>query len=371
MKCKLSVLMTFSDKEIVAQKENGIVTITLHRPEALNALTLEMIRLLSSGLRRWEDEDDVRAIIFRGAGDKAFCAGGDVKAAYELGMRYRKGIADERLMTLFFGEEYRLNRQLFHYKKPTFALMNGITMGGGFGIAGPCRYRLASEKTRFAMPETNIGFFTDVGSAWFLNRSPGQTGTYLGLTGNAIGPADTLQCGFATHLVPAARLDECAAAIEKTLRADASPAMLEKTLSSFTVLPDDSTAELAKNRDIIDRCFGHVSVEDIIAALEKESDPWAQAARRTLEARSPTSLKIVLSHLRRSKNEDFDTIIARDFVLAQHFMKGLDFYEGVRAALIDKDKTPRWSPARLSDVSAQYVDSYFSPTGFGLGERAA
>lgn len=363
--------MTFTDKEIVAQKENGVVTVTLHRPEALNALTLEMIRLLSSGLRRWEQEDDVYAIILKGAGDRAFCAGGDVKAAYELGMRYRKGMADERLMTLFFGEEYRLNRQLFHYKKPVFAFIHGITMGGGFGIAGPCRFRIATEKTVFAMPETNIGFFTDVGSTYFLNRCPGETGTYLALTGNSIGYADTLRCGLATHMIPSEALAECAAAIEKTVQKDPSPTALENAIAPLTAQPDPAAEELAAHRDIIDRCFVPDSVEDIITALKNEPDSWALAAAQTLEKRSPTSLKIVLSHLRRAKNEDFDTIIARDFILAQHFMKGLDFYEGVRAALIDKDKSPRWSPARLDDVSPEYVESHFSPTGFHLGERAA
>lgn len=363
--------MPFKDKEITARKNDGVVTVTLNRPEALNALTLEMVRLLSAALARWERDADVNAVIITGAGDRAFCAGGDVKAAYTLGMDYRRGETSERSMTLFYAEEYRMNRQLFHFKKPLIAFMDGITMGGGFGVAGPCRFRVATEKTRLAMPETNIGFFTDVGSAWFLNRCPGEAGTYLALTGNAIGGADALWSGLATHYMPQSSLASCADAIEKTAKdKNATAESFASVLSKFSQSPVDA-GDLQKNRDCIDRCFRHDSVEAILAALAAEKSEWAGRTAATLESRSPTSMKVTLSHLRKAKAEDFDTIIARDFTLAQHFMKGLDFYEGVRAALVDKDKNPRWTPARLPDISDKDVARHFLPAGFTLDERAA
>lgn len=353
--------MLFNDKELIAQKENGIVTVTLNRPEALNALTLEMIRLLSAALTRWEKDDAIRAIIFKGAGDRAFCAGGDVKAVYAVGMQYRRGLADERSISLFFAEEYRLNRQLFHYKKPLFALMDGITMGGGFGIAGPCRYRIATEKTILAMPETIIGFFPDVGSTWFLSRCPGEAGAYLALTGNSIRTGDAVWSGMATHFIPSGSIPGFIEALEEDI---------EDGLKQFSAAPDRK-GEAQENRQCIDECFGHYTVEDILAALHKNKSAWAKGTAATLESRSPVSLKVSLAHLRRAKAEDFDTIIARDFILAQHFMKGHDFYEGVRAALVDKDKLPQWVPARLSDVTEAEVDKYFHPAALELDERAA
>ena len=353
--------MPFNDKELTAQKENGIITVTLNRPEALNALTLEMIRLLSCALARWETDDTVKAVIFKGAGDRAFCAGGDVKAAYAVGMQYRRGLADERSISLFYAEEYRLNRQLFHYKKPLLALMDGITMGGGFGIAGPCRYRIATERTVLAMPETIIGFFPDVGSTWFLSRCPGEAGAYLALTGNSIRADDATWSGLATHLISSGSIHGFTKALEKDV---------ESCLKQFSIAPD-TKGDLQENRTCIDECFGHATVEGIIAALKKNRSDWAQKAAATLESRSPVSLKVSLAHLRKAKMEEFDTIIVRDFILAQHFMKGHDFYEGVRATLVDKDKVPQWAPARLSDITEAEVEKYFHPAALGLDERAA
>jgi enoyl-CoA hydratase len=363
--------MPFADKELIARKENGVMTVTLNRPEALNALTLEMVRMLAAGLSRWEKDDSVKAIIFEGAGDRAFCAGGDIKASYNLGMQYRRGAVDENVLSIFFAEEYRLNRQLFHYRKPLFALMNGITMGGGFGIAGPCRYRIATEKTVFAMPETKIGFFPDIGSAWFLNRAPGKAGTYLGLTGNSINAADTLWSGMATHMTSSDFLPALKDALEKlAMKDDLSPAAIQKMLTGLSTSAADAGA-LQENSATTGRCFAHNSIEAIIEALAKECGPWAKTALDDIAQRSPTSLKVSLAHIRRAEGQDFDTIIARDFTLAQHFMKGHDFYEGVRAAVIDKDRTPRWEPESLSLVSQAEAEKYFLPTGFELDEMAA
>ncbi len=363
--------MPFSDKELIARKENGVITVTLNRPEALNALTLEMVRMLAAGFTRWEKDDSVKAIVFEGAGDRAFCAGGDIKASYNLGMQYRRGAVDEGVLSVFFAEEYRLNRQLFHYPKPLFALMGGITMGGGFGIAGMCRYRIATEKTVFAMPETKIGFFPDIGSAWFLNRAPGKAGRYLGLTGNMINAADTLWSGMATHMLPGAFLPALKDALEKlAMKNDLSPASIQKMLTGLST-PASGGGPLQDNSATIDRCFSFNTVESILESLSKDQSAWARETAADISQRSPMSLKVSLAHLLRAEGQDFDTVIARDFTLAQHFMKGHDFYEGVRAAVIDKDRAPRWEPESLSQITPSDVEKYFLPAGFELDGIAA
>lgn len=352
-----------SDAELAIETKGRLAFITLNRPDSLNALSLEMIRILSSALERWKDDGAVKAIVIQGAGARAFCAGGDIRAAYTNGMRYRRGETTEPVISLFFAEEYRLNRQMFHYGRPMIALMDGITMGGGFGIAAPCRYRIATERTVFAMPEVGIGFFPDVGSIWFLNRCPGQIGAWLALTGISIGPEDMIYSGLATHFAPASEL----ATLVDRLGGAENPATILAGLKA----PPPGRATLEENRAAIDRCFTGDTVEDILDALRKEGTPWADHTASVIESRAPISLKVTLAHLRRGKTEDFDAIISRDFIIAQHFLAGHDFYEGVRAAVIDKDRQPRWDPARLSDISTATVERYFVETGYGLDGRAA
>ncbi|MBI4030212.1 MAG: enoyl-CoA hydratase/isomerase family protein [Proteobacteria bacterium] len=326
--------------------------ILLNRPQALNALTMEMIRMLIIALENWATDDTVSSVLIEGAGDRAFCAGGDIKASYSTGMRYRRGRAvSERVLTLFYAEEYSMNRMMYHYKKPLISYMNGITMGGGFGVAGPCRYRIATEKTVFAMPETNIGFFPDVGGVWFLSRAPGQTGTYLVMTGNSIGPADMLYCGLATHYIPSGKWDRGAAAD------------IESFLSENAAAPERA-GELEQNRDVIDRCFAHGTAEEIVNALEAEKGEWPRMAAQVIRKRCPVSVKVALEHVRRAKDDSFDDVLRRDFLLAQRFMKGRDFYEGVRAAVIDKDRNPQWNPQRLEDITNEDLMRYFKPTGY-------
>lgn len=345
--------MVIDDIEIKSGVSGNVGHILLNRPQALNALTMEIIRMLTAVLESWRTDDAVSAVVIEGAGDRAFCAGGDIKACYATGMRYRTGRqVNDRVLTLFYEEEYVMNRMMYHYKKPLIAFMNGITMGGGFGVAGPCRYRIATEKTVFAMPETNIGFFPDIGGVWFLSRAPGETGTYLAMTGNSVGPADMLYCGLATHYMPSDKWDR-----------DAAAADIESFLNRNAGRPGDP-GELERNRGVIDRCFAHDTAEKIVRALESEDGAWAQTVAQTLRKRSPVSVKIALEHLHRAKGESFDDVLRRDFLLAQHFMRGHDFYEGVRAAVIDKDKNPRWLPARLEDVTEDEVNRYFRPTGY-------
>ena len=362
-----------NDTELVVQQEGPVVQVTMNRPAALNALSLEMIRLFSACLTRCAADDSVKAVFIKGAGGRAFCAGGDIKSAYTTGMSYRHGNADERVISLFFGEEYHLNRQLFHYKKPLFAFMNGITMGGGFGIAGPCRYRIASENTVFAMPEVGIGFFPDVGSTYFLNRAPGQAGAFLTMTGASVGAVDTLFCGFAGHYVPCGQQE----ALEHRLREviGDSPlnridSAIDEVLAGYGSLPEEPGV-IETNGEMIDRCFADDKVLDVIANLRKEESTWARKQADIIESRSPVSLKVSLAHLRMTRPMSFDEVTAQDFILAQHFVRGHDFYEGVRAVLVDKDNMPVWEPKTLDEVSNLMVQDYFHPTGMNLDEIAA
>lgn len=338
--------------ELIAGKSGSLALLTLNRPEALNALSLDMIRGMAVLLTQWAADDTVRAVFITGAGERAFCAGGDIKAAHALGLRYKKGEVDEALISQYFAEEYALNRQLFHYPKPLIAYMDGITMGGGFGVAGPCRYRIVTERTRFAMPEVGIGLFPDVGSVWFLNRCPGQIGAWLAVTGNTIGPADMMYAGLGTHILPAG----AAAAIGDRL---AEGGDIADTLDSMKADLPDRQADLETHRTLIDSCFRYDTVEDIVEALRDEGSAWARECARVIGTRSPLSLKVSLAHLRRAKGQDFDEVTDRDLTLAHNFMKGHDFFEGVRALVIDKDRQPRWDPPVLAAVSTAMVEDNF------------
>ncbi len=356
------------DNELVVQQDGPVVQVTLNRPDALNALSFEMIRILAAGLGSWADDEGVKAVFVHGAGDKAFCAGGDVKATYKTGMAFRRGGGNEDVISLFYGEEYQMNRQLFRFPKPIFAFMDGITMGGGYGVAGPCTYRIASEKTVFAMPEVAIGFFPDVGSVYFLNRCPGELGTYLALTGSSIGAADMLYCGLASHYVPSAKHHSCMSAVVGAL--ETGEGDIETVLAGFVEQPKPEGI-LQSKQSLIDRCFAGNDVPAIISALRESGDDWALAQADIISSRSPTSLKVSLAHLRRAADMDFDQVMAQDFTLAKHFMRGHDFYEGVRALLVDKDKQPKWEPKTLDSVTGEAVEGYFKSVGADLDEIIA
>jgi enoyl-CoA hydratase len=362
--------MIEDDRELRVAEQDGMALVMLNRPGSLNALTLEMIRILSAGLTQWEDNKKVKAVLVSGSG-RAFCAGGDIKAAYATGMDYRRGKGNEKIMALYYGEEYQMNLRLFHYKKPVIAFMNGITMGGGFGVAGPARFRVATEKTVFAMPEVGIGFFPDVGSAYYLNNCPGHAGAYLAVTGNSVGPEDMLYAGLATHFIPSGSLQECEDALcramsgLKSSKQGAGAEQVAEILESFSAAPSGESL-LEQNSDLIEKCFAHDSIMEILEALRWEDSDWAHETAKIILSRSPTSVVVSLEHLRRAHGQDFDTIIARDFTLAKHFLKEHDFYEGVRAAVIDKDKQPQWNPAKLEDITEKDIARYFSPVGGSL-----
>jgi enoyl-CoA hydratase len=352
-------------EEILLGHEGGIATLMINRPKALNALTLDNYRRFVPSLDAWAEDPSIHAVVVRGAGERAFCAGGDVRAVYEAG----RGINGDRdLPAVFFREEYELIRRIHHFPKPYIAIIDGITMGGGAGISVNGAYRIATERTLFAMPETAIGLFPDVGATRFLNRCPGHVGRYLGLTGARLEAADALYCGFTTHFVPHERVTELVEGLGRLAWETGSErGQIDAALTRFA--KDPGPAPLAALRSAIDRCFAGGTVEEILDALAAESIAggadagWAAEARAGLLTKSPTSLKITLRQLIIGRDYDLEAALALEYRLTQHVMAAHDFYEGVRAMLIDKDQDPRWRPATLVEVSDDIVESYFVPIG--------
>jgi enoyl-CoA hydratase len=353
------------DGEIVVGRAGGLATLTINRPQALNALTLENYRRMAPMLTAWAADPEVRAAVVQGAGGRAFCAGGDVRAIYEAG----SGIAgDPALPAMFFAEEYRVIRDIHRFPKPYVAIVDGITMGGGAGMSVNGAYRVATERTMFAMPETGIGLFPDVGATRFLNRAPGRIGRYLGLTGARLHAADALYCDFATHAMAHDRIEALVAALAAiNWEAGRERAQTEAVLAAFAT--DPGAAPLKALQPAIDHCFAGDTIEAILASLAAEAKAggadaqWAADTHAALLTKSPTSLKVTLRQLILGHDYDLDQALTLEYRLTQHFMKANDFYEGVRATLVDKDHRPRWRPSTLAEVDDAMVESYFTPLG--------
>jgi len=294
-------------------------------------------------LSDWEDDPDIAAIVIDAVPGRAFCAGGDIRAVYDLGKA-----GDPRVLD-FFATEYRMNAAIAGCAKPYISILNGAVMGGGAGISVHGRFRVATENTVFAMPETAIGFFPDVGGSFFLSRCPGAVGMYLGLTGVRIDAADMKCAGLATHYVPAA----CATELISRLSCGEDP---EHALAAFSA--DAGRSQLRENRAMIDRVFGAGSVEKILKGLTAEKD-WGTETAELLRARSPTSLRLVHRQLREGATRDLVGCLEMELGIAAKILKGHDFYEGVRAALVDKDQTPHWRPATVEEVDAEEINHFF------------
>ncbi|MCS6986872.1 MAG: enoyl-CoA hydratase/isomerase family protein [Sphingomonadaceae bacterium] len=322
-------------EDILFRREGRIGIATLNRPQALNALNRAMCRAYHRKLVEWSLEPDVEAIVIEGAGDRAFCAGGDIRALHDHG---RAGSPEwER----FFFDEYRMNHAIAHCPKPHVALIDGITMGGGVGLSIHGRFRVATERTVFAMPETGIGLIPDVGGTHALPRLPGEIGTWLALTGERLGPAECRVAGIATHYVPSAELE----LLKERLAHSHEP--VEQVLATFDA--DPGPDRLTALRDGIDYHFVHDTVDAILASLDG-GDDWAQAQARRIRQMSPTSLKLSLYGVRAGRGGSLEDALKREFRMVSRIKFGHDFYEGVRAQLIDKDRAPRWNPARLEEV---------------------
>lgn len=345
--------MATPEDDLTVSREGRIGHICLNRPQALNALTLAMIHRIDAALESWRHDDSVEAILVTGAGDRAFCSGGDVKAICAAGQDGRI-IPGDRSVD-FFRTEYTLNHKIATYPKPYISYLDGVTMGGGVGISITGSHRIASERMTFAMPETAIGFYPDVGGSYFLSRL-GPIGTMLALTGQPLDYRASLALGIATHFVPHDSGRELISGIAD-VGVDAALAMF--------VQPAPECPALAAQQALAKQCFGADTVEAILTLLDEEAasagdlSSLAQEARDVLGRRSPTSLKVTREQLSRGRNMSLAACLSMEYRMSHAFLSGHDFYEGVRAVLIDKDHTPRWSPSSLDEVDDALVASYF------------
>ncbi|MBX9774973.1 MAG: enoyl-CoA hydratase/isomerase family protein [Xanthobacteraceae bacterium] len=339
--------------DILFERRGTAGVVTLNRPDALNAVTHAMVCALAERLRAWETDPVITRVVVTAAAGKAFSAGGDLRALYDLG---RAGRFDAALG--FWRDEYELNAFIKRYRKPYVSLIEGVMMGGGVGIAIHGSHRVAGDGFRFAMPEVGIGFFPDVGATWFLPRLAGQAGTYCALTGDRIDAADATALGIATHRVPSVRLPDLLDGLCSSVPVDA-------LLAAFA--EPAAAGPLQLHREAIDRLFAADRVEDILSALDAASaagGPVADFARRaaaTIRIKSPTSLKIALAQLRRGETLDFTACLRTEFRIVSRVVTGHDFYEGIRAVIVDKDHSPAWRPPTLEAVSDADVSGYFAP----------
>ncbi|MDR3528815.1 MAG: enoyl-CoA hydratase/isomerase family protein [Rhizomicrobium sp.] len=338
-----------SEPEILFENRGAVGLITLNRPKALNALTLGMVNAMQAKLEEWATDPQVATVVLRGAGEKAFCAGADIRAVRESGLTGTSYALD------FFRTEYKLNAYIKRYPKPYLSLIHGICMGGGLGISVHGKFRVAGSSAVFAMPETGIGFFPDVGASYFLSRLGGQVGLYLGLTGARVKAADGLYLKLATHWVPSEYWD----AFVDALASGDEPADV-LTEMARDLLP---SAPISDRREEIDAIFKSSSVGDILAMLDQDEidDEWSSETAALMRRRSPTSLNLTYNEIRSGKTLSFEDCMRMEFRMATRILQGKDFYEGVRSVIVDKDNAPKWSPANLSDVSDDEIHAYFAP----------
>ncbi|XP_033877790.3 3-hydroxyisobutyryl-CoA hydrolase, mitochondrial [Acipenser ruthenus] len=344
--------------DILLERSGCAGVITLNRPKALNALNLSMIRQIYPQLKKWEKDPETSIVIIKGTGGKAFCAGGDIRAVTDAGK------VGDRLSQDFFREEYILNNAIGTYQKPYVALIDGITMGGGVGLSVHGRFRVATEKTMFAMPETGIGLFPDVGGGYFLPRLQGKLGLFLALTGFRIKGRDVQQAGVASHFVDSEKLPS----LEKDLVQLKTPSNTDVAgvLNSYQAqskLDDGKPFILAEHMDQINRLFEASSVEDIMQKLNEDGSSFALKQLETLKKMSPTSLKITFRQLQNGASMSLQEVLVMEYRLSQACMRGHDFYEGVRAVLIDRDQSPKWKPGVVEEVTEDLVDGCFKSLG--------
>lgn len=334
--------------EVLTAVEGKAGRIRLNRPRALHALNQAMCATMLEAVEAWRGDAAVEIVLIDHAEGRGFCAGGDVRRAAESG----KGDGVEA--RAFFATEYRLNHRLFTYAKPVVAFMDGVVMGGGVGISQPARFRIATENTLFAMPETAIGLFPDVGGGWYLSRLPGRVGQYLALTGARIGGAECHALGLATHYIPAERLD--------TAKARLSDAPQEAAGILDALSNESPFVAILEHREAIDRLFASDRLEDILAALEADGGDWATEQLSVLRSRSPLSMKVALKLLLEGATmPTFEDEMRQEYAVAAHIVQRPDFAEGVRAVLVDKDNTPRWDPATPEAVTDHMIDRIFAP----------
>ncbi len=343
--------------DILFELRGAAGLITLNRPQALNAVTHAMALALRAQLDAWASDPAITRVVIQAAGERAFSAGGDIRVLYDLG---KAGRHDEALQ--FWRDEYPLNAAIKSYGKPYVALIDGLVMGGGVGVSVHGSHRVAGDRFSFAMPEVGIGFFPDVGATWFLPRMPGELGTFCALTGERFNSADGRGAGVATHRIPSARFAALLDGLTGTVSVDALLAAFAEPAGEGPIMA---------RRAAIGRLFAGDRVEDILAALDHEAASasadaeWAGKTAAAMRAKSPLSLKLALAQVRRGKTWDFETCMRAEFRIVSRVIHGSDFYEGVRAVIVDKDNKPRWQPAALAQVSDADVERHFAPLGAG------
>jgi enoyl-CoA hydratase len=334
--------------EVLTRIEGKVGRITLNRPQALHALTTAMCVAMTQALLAWRADPAVELVLLDHSGERGFCAGGDIRMLAE------SGATDGRLAREFFFIEYRLNHLLFEYPKPVLTVMDGVTMGGGVGLAMPSRYRVATERTTFAMPETGIGLFPDVGGGWFLPRLHGRTGLWLALTGARLKSADCELLGIATDVIAASDVEAFKAAVV------ADPAAVETLLTEYEA--DPGVAPLGAHRDQVDRLFGGPGVEAILADLEADGSDWAKAQLAVMATKSPQTMKVAFRQMALGGAlTDFADNMAMEYAIGARVVQRHDFLEGVRAVIVEKDNAPRWDPPTPQGVSEAMLEAIFAP----------
>jgi len=345
--------------EEISGKEGNLGLVTLNRPQALNALTHEMIISLHQQLIQWENDPKLKAVVICAAPGRAFCAGGDLRLVYD-----KHQVKDSSIFQ-FFRDEYRLNHYIFHYTKPYISILNGITMGGGAGISINGSHCIATENLVFAMPETGIGFFPDVGGSYFLSRLPYGLGFYLGLTGARLSADDCIGIRLMQFKSHSSNIPDLIKALADTPLGGNAREKVNHVLSKFQQSPQLSS--LTEQYPFISKYFIKHDIEEIMTALDSHKTPWHQETLGLLKTKSPTSLKITLKEIHEGARRDFGQCMQMEYHLMWHFIQEHDFFEGIRAVLIDKTQNPSWLPGKLNEISQEDVESFFIPLG---GEAA-
>jgi enoyl-CoA hydratase len=344
-----------SEPDLIARREGAAGVIRLNRPKAINAVTLEMFRDIDKALNTFEADPAVAVVLLEGAGERGLCAGGDIRALYE------SSKVKGDLGKILWREEYILNARIAKFAKPYVSFMDGIVMGGGVGLSAHSSHRVVTERTKLAMPEVGLGFFPDVGGTWLLARSPGEIGTYFGLTGQTMNGPDAVYAGFADVVVRSGKLAALREALTK-LRSGVTAAEVTSLIDGFTT--GETSGPVAAIEPQIDAWFGHDRMQDIVAALHADGSELAQATLKTLNEKSPRGMVVALKLLRLARaSSSLEECLVREYRAALEVFASDDFREGVRAAVIDKDRNPKWSPPRIEDVTPEMVAPYFAEIG--------
>ena len=341
--------------DLVVRREGAAGVIRLNRPKAINAMTLEMSEGIDAALGRFETDPEVALIILEGAGERGLCAGGDIRGLWESS---REG---GDLGARFWRQEYIMNACIAKYPKPYVAFMDGLVMGGGVGLSAQASHRIVTDRTKLAMPEVGLGFFPDVGGTWLLSRSPGEVGTYFGLTGQTVNGPDAIHAKFADAVVPAAKWPELREALTK-VRPGLTADDVSKLINGFAT--GETAGPVAAKEPMIDALFGFDRMEDIFAALERDGSEFALATLKALNEKSPRGMVVTLKLLRLARTAaSLEECLVREYRAALEVFRSDDFREGVRAAVIDKDRSPTWSPPRIEDVTPQMLAPYLAEIG--------